>query len=349
MRRSSLPSLFLLLSVMTIGAFMLEGFARWKIGTPRPERLPLVRVKPDRNIGWVMVPGDVHYTYDKKVRLNNYGFRGTNIQRIKPENEYRIIALGDSHIYGQGLADESLLTTVLQNSLNKLGHGHFYRVINTGVRGYSINNELAVLKKIVIPLNPDHVILFFYLNDFHKTNIGEWYDRFKDKDWYVFDLSDKPTNQIIRKWKLVQILRKSSFLMYVNDTYFKITNNNNFENRILQGVIDSAFKQNLQFVKDSLDELIRMSNKYNFSLTLAVLPVAAQAMNDYPNELYQSTLRQYAEHNSLDFVDLLPSLRSCYEQYDKKLVIPFDGHYNAKAHKAFGMTMTEHLSGLIMN
>ncbi len=328
---------------------MLEGFARWKFGVPEPERLPLVRVKPDQDIGWVMVPGDVHYTYDKKVQLNNYGFRGEEIPGNKPENEYRIIALGDSHIYGQGLADESLLTTVFQNSLNKPGRERFYRVINMGVRGYSINNELAVLKKTVLSLKPDHVILFFYINDFHEFDIEKRYDCFKDKDWYMFDLSDKPDKKIIRKWKLVQVLRKSSFLMRAYDIYSKITNNNNFENRILKGTADNAFKVNLQFVRDSLDELIRLSNRYKFSLTLAVLPVAAQAMTDYPNEIYQSALRQYADHKSIDFVDLLPTLRNCYEQYGAPLVIPFDGHYNAKAHNAFGMTMAEHLSRLIMN
>ncbi len=328
---------------------MLEGFARWKFGVPDREKLPLVRVKPDQDIGWVMLPGNIHYTYDKEVRLNNYGFRGVDIPDNKPGNEYRIIVLGDSHIYGQGLTDENLLTTVLQDRLNKLGHECSYRVVNTGVRGYSINNELAVLKKAALSLNPDHVILFFYINDFHEADIEERYVNFKDKDWYMYDLSDKPTNQIIRKWKLVQILRKSSFLMHINDTYVKIINNNNFENRILQGTVDNAFKVNFKFVKDSLDDLIRISNKNNFSLTLAVLPVAAQAMKDYPNELYQSSLKQYAEHNSLDFVDLLPTLRNCYEQYGASLVIPFDGHYNAKVHKAFGMTMAEHLSRLIMN
>ena len=168
--RRILPSLFLLLIVITIGVLALEGYARWKFGVSEPEKLPLLRVMPDREIGWVMVPGDVHYTYRKQVRLNSYGFRGLEIPK-KLEDEYRIIALGDSHIYGQGLADESLLTNVLQNSLNDLGHKCFYRVINMGVRAYSINNELAVLKKTAVSLNPDHVILFFYINDFHKVDI----------------------------------------------------------------------------------------------------------------------------------------------------------------------------------
>ena len=92
--------------------FVLEGFTRWKLGDPLPEKLPLVRVRPDPDAGWIMLPHDTHYTYDRQVQLNAYGFRGPEIQ-AKREDEYRIIALGDSHLYGQGLEDESLITTVM--------------------------------------------------------------------------------------------------------------------------------------------------------------------------------------------------------------------------------------------
>lgn len=346
--RRILPSLFLLLIVLIIGAFTLEGYARWKFGVPLPEKMPLVRVKPDREIGWVMAPGDVHYTYENQVRLNSYGFRGPEIPK-KLEDEYRIIALGDSHIYGQGLADESLLTTVLQDGLNDLGHKRFYRIINMGVRGYSINNELAVLKKIAVSLNPDHVILFFSVNDFDNIDIEGIYATFMDKDWYMYDISAKPVGPRFRKWKRIQVLRKSSLLMHVNDVYRRLASRNDFGNNILQGVVDNELKRGIQFVKDALDEFIRISNKYNFSLTLAIIPVAAQAMNDYPNEIYQSTLRQYAEHNSLDFIDLLPALRSCYEQYGNLPIIPFDGHYNAEGQKVFGIAMVRHLRNQAMN
>ncbi len=156
----------LLLSLSTIITLsVLEAFTRWRLGTPWPEKFPLARVRPDPKAGYIMVPGDVHYTYDKLVRLNTSGFRGPEVIE-KREHEYRIIALGDSHIYGQGVQDDSLITTIMQNRLNDLGHNCFYNVINMGVRAYSINNELALLNDRGVPLRPDHVVLFFYINDF---------------------------------------------------------------------------------------------------------------------------------------------------------------------------------------
>ena len=77
------------------------------------EKLPLVRVKADPDLGWAMLQNDVHYTYDIEVRLNSLGFRGPELER-KANNEYRILALGDSHIYGQGIPDSGLLTTRLE-------------------------------------------------------------------------------------------------------------------------------------------------------------------------------------------------------------------------------------------
>jgi len=340
--RQRLARLLALLVSMVLGILLLEGVARWHVGVPFTEKLPLVRVKADRDAGWVMVPGDVHYTYDKQVRLNHLGFRGRDIAP-KRDREYRIVALGDSHIYGQGLADEDLITTVLERELNSTAGNCSFNVINMGVRAYSINNELAVLIKFGIPLNPDHVILFFYINDFQGVDIEKRYAAFSDKDWYMFDLSDKPTEQIIRSWRLRQVFRKSALLMWVHDLTMAIGSRNNIENRILRGVLDDEVKERIGFVKDSLEELRQLSREHNFSVTLAVLPVASQALNDYPNELYQSLLKQYAQEHSLDFVDLRQTLRDYYEESGSLPVTPFDGHYDAIGHRVFGMAMLEHL------
>ncbi len=292
-----------------------------------------------------MLPKDVHYTYDKQVRLNSLGFRGPEI-REKQVKEYRIIALGDSHIYGQGLQNDSLLTTILHAGLNSPDQACFFNVINMGVRAYSINNELAVLKKFGISLEPDHVILFFYINDFQKTNIEQRYQQHSNKDWYTFDLSDKPGPEVVRKWNHRQLLRKSAFIMWAHDIYTGIVSSDNLENRLLAGIVDDGTRNAKRFVYESLGELVRLSREYEFSVTLAVVPVAAQVERDFPDENYQSTLKQFASQYSIDFVDMLPMLRNDYERSGTLPVIPFDGHYNREGQKALGIGMLEHLHSL---
>jgi hypothetical protein len=115
---SALGTVTLLLIVTTISAIVLESLARLVVGVPLKERLPLSRVKADPDIKWVMVPSDEHYTYQYPVKLNKLGFRDSEIATKHP-NEYRILAMGDSHVYGQGLPDKELMTTILEQELGK--------------------------------------------------------------------------------------------------------------------------------------------------------------------------------------------------------------------------------------
>ncbi len=159
----------------------------------------------------------------------------------------------------------------------------------------------------------------------------------------MFDLSDKPTKETVQKWRFVQLLRRSAFLMWFRDLWASVANRDSFESRLLQGILDEDIKDKIQFVRDSLDELVQLSKVNEFAVTLVVIPVAAQARSVYPDELYQSTLKQYADENSLDMIDLLPALRAYYEQHGSIPVIPFDGHYNSEGHELFADALVKQL------
>ena len=101
----NIPGTIVLTLLSTVFALLLLEFSvRIIIGVPQKEVLPVARVKPDPDTGWVMLPRDEHYTYEKFVKLNSLGFRGPEVSS-KGKNEYRILAIGDSHVYGQGVAD----------------------------------------------------------------------------------------------------------------------------------------------------------------------------------------------------------------------------------------------------
>src|SRR5947207_7595675 len=170
--------------VVTLAAVEVE--IRLLVGLPRPERLPLARVIPHPELGWTMMPGDLHYTYDIPVQLNALGYRGPAVS-AKAATEYRIVALGDSHVYGQGVADADLATALIERHYRQAPASCDVRVINLGVRAYSINQEYAVLRRLGPALAPDLVLLFFYLNDFELVDVHRRWERFKHLDWYTFD------------------------------------------------------------------------------------------------------------------------------------------------------------------
>ena len=340
--KKTLGTIVLTLLSTVFAMILLEFSVRIIIGEPQKEVLPVVRVKPDPDTGWVMLPLDEHYTYEKFVKLNSLGFRGPEVSS-RDDNEYRILVIGDSHVYGQGVADDELMTTVLEKKLAQSRASCSYTVINMGVRAYSTNNELALLKKTGLPLDPDHVIVFFFINDFDQVDIASRYNNFAGFDWYAFDFSDKPTDRIIQRWKLLQLARSSAALMWIYDIYKGWTSKDNNINRILSGRKDDALQGSFEVTSKLLEEFRSLSHSHGFRLTLAVIPVAAQINNEYQNQLYQTALKNYADEVHMDYLDLLPAFRKYYELNNHLPVIAFDGHYDADGHVVMADSVFKHL------
>jgi hypothetical protein len=105
--------------------------------------------------------GPIPYT----VQTNSFGFRGPEISRDKPPGTIRIATIGDSVTDGFFVDDEDTWQSVLQRGLNQ-GEAHpRFEVLNCAHGGGSIDKELAILRKAVLPLEPDVVILTFVTND----------------------------------------------------------------------------------------------------------------------------------------------------------------------------------------
>ncbi len=340
-----------LLSAISVlaGLVILEIVVRLMFGSPWPEKLPVVRIQPDPDIGWRMVPADFHYTYEHPVQLNALGFRGPEVEP-KSSSEYRILALGDSHVYGQGLADSELLTTVAEQLLNADRSECSIRVVNMGVRAYSTNQELALLKKVGISLEPDHVMLFFSLNDVTEpADIPQVYEKYQHLDWYMFDLKGKPEGERLAKWKRVQILRQSALLMWAYDVIKAVVYRNHSENRILQGAHIPEIDKNMSKTLDHLNEFSRLANGYDFRLTIVVIPNAAQIGRDYPAEKYRSIIGKYAWKLNIGFLDLLPAFREDYKGNGRLPLIPYDGHYDAHGNRVMAEAVVKYIQGLRPN
>jgi hypothetical protein len=197
----------------------LELGVRWKLGAPRFERLPLLRIKPDPRFGYVPVPRDVHYAYDQLTKLNSLGLRGPEVESIQ-EGEYRILVLGETQVYGPGLADDELITNVLEHELNKgADPGHHCKVINLGVRAYALNQQFALLELLGVGLEPDYVVLLFYIFSYRSTDISRYYKRARNRDWYMVGLGGKPTGSALFKWRIVQLARKSALVASLHSMY----------------------------------------------------------------------------------------------------------------------------------
>jgi len=97
-------------------------------------------------------------------KTNSLGIRNKEISKGKQENCLRVLAIGDSYTWGDGLSEDKLVTTKLENLLTKESTGKI-EVINAGICGYNTEDEYHQLTRLFPVYQPDLIILFFFTND----------------------------------------------------------------------------------------------------------------------------------------------------------------------------------------
>ncbi len=101
----------------------------------------------------------------RENRHNALGFRGEEFGIDKPENTFRIVAVGGSSTYGSDVPDyRKSYPYLLEEYLQESGF-EFVEVINAGVIGYSSHQNLINLQFRILPLQPDLVIVYQGFND----------------------------------------------------------------------------------------------------------------------------------------------------------------------------------------
>lgn len=322
-----------LIGGLVVVALLCEVAIRILIGAPREEQLPLLRVQPDRRLGYRPIPGDQHYGYDELIKLNSLGWRGPEVIPKSP-GEYRILALGGTQVYGLGIADTELLTSVLEDRLNQDHGARSYRVINSGVRAFTLGQQLHLLEDVGVTVEPDHVVVFIDIYSLGESNILKYYERIAARDWFMLDLDAKPVGIVLGKWYLIQAARQSALVTWLYSFYKVWSQRNSFASKLLRGEKDTNVERVLTFVKKHVDAFVLLANKHRFDLSLVLIPLPSQVSHDHQNLLYQLEFRNIALARGLPFFDLREPLRSLYQRTGHFPVAPFDAHYDALAHQA---------------
>lgn len=88
-----------------------------------------------------------------RVKQNRYGYRGPEYPHERTEKT-RVVVLGDSFVWGFGVEDEEIFTSVME----KRAAGSL-EVVNMGVSGYDNGQEVLLWRKKGRLFHPDEVIL----------------------------------------------------------------------------------------------------------------------------------------------------------------------------------------------
>ena len=96
-----------------------------------------------------------------EIGTNNRGFRGP---AIGPKTGKRLLFLGDSITLAAYQREENTFVRRIEQLAH--GDGRDWETVNAGVAGTSLKNSLSILVETGLSIEPDVVVLGFYLNDF---------------------------------------------------------------------------------------------------------------------------------------------------------------------------------------
>jgi D-alanyl-lipoteichoic acid acyltransferase DltB (MBOAT superfamily) len=136
----------------------------WNVRARKPaDWIPLGATSAWRDrddfLGGELVP-DAHITFlGQPLTTNQWGMRDKERAREKPDRTYRIALLGPSHAMGSGVSDQATFAHMLEERLNASPEntGTHYEVLNFGVAGYSLTEQLALLQDRVFSFQPDAI------------------------------------------------------------------------------------------------------------------------------------------------------------------------------------------------
>ncbi len=120
-------------------------------------------------IGYRFPPGMSDTYYGVSVQTNSLGMRDREIPPSKAVDEFRILILGDSVVFGYGVEFEDSIPYQLEQILSEGASGRrWYRTLNMGVPSYNTEQELIQLQQTGLALEPDLVVLVFVRNDIEE-------------------------------------------------------------------------------------------------------------------------------------------------------------------------------------
>jgi lysophospholipase L1-like esterase len=107
-----------------------------------------------------------------KTFHNSLGYRSDEFAAAKPDDVFRIVALGGSSTYDVGIEDnEKTFTAQLEKLLTEEYGYQNVEVINAGVPGYNTWEILVNLEFRVLDLDPDLIIIYENTNDVHARMV----------------------------------------------------------------------------------------------------------------------------------------------------------------------------------
>jgi len=247
-------------------------------------------------------PGKSGNYFGVEIKTNSLGLRNAEITVPKPPGTKRVLMLGDSFTLGWGVPVEDTYSRQLEKMLHTKSGA--YEVVNMGTGNYNSSMEVELFKRKGLALNPDIVVLMYYINDTETTPKINRTSYFLMRHFYL------PAYIGARLKQLGMMNNEKDWLQ----AYY----------RKLYATDSEGFRK----AKEAINELINITSERNIRLLIVNIP-DLRRLKEYPFGFATALPKGLAKDNSLPFIDLLLHLH----KYDGQSlwVSEDDAHMNRAA------------------
>jgi lysophospholipase L1-like esterase len=368
-RRAWLANLLVALVATALALGMAEGIIRLFVPDMRQEYSvaptgdPFKFYRFDEQLGWSNAPlmtGTFRRAdFEYPVRINRFGMRQKDVTLEKRPGVFRIAFMGDSFVWGIGVAEEERFT-------ERVGALPGIEALNFGVSGYGPLQQYLLLDKVKT-FSPDLVVLVFCLNNDFDDNV--FYERYGYyKPYAVLDSAGEiqikgyPLPNVRKfgyrtTWAAGGLLGRSRLVSATLGALAGLSNASRssgqagligFSNLALYRyprlgpkrlrLTGEAVRINKEILRRIREDLARDS--------IPMVLVPAPTRYEYHpqggygdvtrNQAVSDILKATAAELGVDFVDTVPRLngRDFWER---------DGHWNLRGHEKMAQAVTEYL------
>ncbi len=301
----------------------------YTFSNPGYENLDVI---PDRQIGWRLVPNSTFtYTgmhwYEKEfktqIKTNSLGFRDKERTIEKQKDLTRLVVIGDSFVVAREVPFDKTPSQLLERYLNEGNPGNIsknptYEVLNFGITGFSIPQNLLTNRIYVKDFAPKYVFLFIFEETFWRalsishaiTNTMK-----QNKNLHIRPIFNMDENQL---QGLIEILNFEEFHQLLAKLKKEEFNNGEFDPLPEKKYLDFIEQQRSLITKDKITKIseklktmeVRSFGPYDFDKFVSL---QSQIINSQFNG--QRTRKR---EQKLFILDLWSNLLSSFQVFRKK-------------------------------
>jgi lysophospholipase L1-like esterase len=269
----------------------------------------------------------------------------------------RVLAVGDSMVYGLDVENEQAFPAVLEALEPKL------QVINAGVPAYSGAEELVQLREEIGELRPDVVVVAYFWNDLFGAYPGR-YARFELTGGELTEIPPVPASPqhpaFADYWKRYErmlrrynVVTENSYLYRFLSDRLKVLRYAAHDWRVeltkrVAGAPDVAAPAESRESEEPawalslalLAEMAKVAEAHGAKLAILIVPDGVQVESagkvyGVPPFLWdvQQRVGDFARARGIPVIDPLPALRERWEREREPQYYPNDRHWNARGHR----------------